>query len=222
VTKLVHSGLILLYAASNGSYSVANAERYAYLRGWYLLISLREANRCIRILENISLRGGFWPGACAAAIRDLQLALQKKVENDKSGIPVGNIPRLGEISRPLSGLSQGDPPRQYPHVRPSSSVVNPLPGPTSGTSMDNLQPRNLTTMPGSVPQPDLDTPDHRASSSRIRAATPSQNAVAFNYAWPEIDGGSLEIDDQFNGFDDIFQLIDVPFHLNEYGGQTIW
>lgn len=33
------------------------------------------------ILENLSLRGIFWPGACAAAIRELQSALKRKADS---------------------------------------------------------------------------------------------------------------------------------------------
>jgi hypothetical protein len=61
-----------------------------------------------------------------------------------------------------------------------------------------------------------------SSIARTTLTSPLQNNASFSQPWPGIDGGVLEMDDQFNGFDDIFQLIDVPFHLNEHGAQTTW
>jgi hypothetical protein len=189
-----------------------------------MLKIVREANRCIKILENISLRGGFWPGACAAAIKDLQQALQKKVENDVSGARDGSSSRRYDTPRTSSSVVRASQPlvsskihTQPPH---SASIQQSVIGPH--TASGNFPPRNPPNTTNSAKESGSNLLANRASSGRTRPTSPSQNAATFNYSWPGLDGGLLEIDDQFNGFDDIFQLIDVPFHLNEHGAQTTW
>lgn len=223
--NLGNSGLIILYAASDGCYSVPVAERWVLsVAHSDMLIFIREANRCIRILENISLRGGFWPGACAAAIRDLQQALQKKVKTDVSGARGESLSRRYEPPRPLNGLNQARPqlPRQNGHIPPPPNPSFQRSGVGSQTSRGYSQPRDPPNTANSAQESSLDLSTNRTSNSRTHPASPSQNALPFNYAWPGIDGGLLEVDNQFNGFDDIFQLIDVPFHLNEHNSQTAW
>jgi hypothetical protein len=190
-----------------------------------MLIVVREVNRCIKILDNISLRGGFWPGACAAAIKDLQQALQKKVENDVSGARGGILSRRYGTPRPSSGVNQAS--RQpvtglNGHTRPTPSISIQQTVTGSHTSSGSFQPRNPPNTINSAQTSGVDLLANRASSARTRPISPSQNAAPFNYSWPGLEGGLFEMDDQFNGFDDIFQLIDVPFHLNEHGAQTTW
>lgn len=189
-----------------------------------ILIVVREANRCIKILDSISLRGGFWPGACAAAIRDLQHALQKKVENDVSGARDRTLTKRYDTIRPSSGLNQAKHPRAHlnGHTQPPHSTSNQQAVIGDLTSGGNSQPRNPPGILNSAHATDLTLPANTASIARTRLTSPSQNNVPFNQSWPGLDGGLFEMDDQFNGFDDIFQLIDVPFHLNEHGAQTTW
>jgi hypothetical protein len=189
-----------------------------------ILIVVREANRCIKILDNISLRGGFWPGACAAAIRDLQHALQKKVENDVSGARDGTLTRRYDTTRPSSGLNQARPPLANLNGRtqPPQFASNQQSAIGYLTSGGNSQSRNPPGMLNPAQAADLASLANTASIARTRLTSPSQNNASFNQSWPGLDGGLFEMDDQFNGFDDIFQLIDVPFHLNEHGTQTTW
>lgn len=189
---------------------------------------LREASRCIKILENISLRGVFWPGACAAAIKDLQQALQKKIGTDVPGARGGNMSRRPEIQRPLSGLNQTRQslPHQNGHIGsfPSDSMQQSAIGSHNSSGQphfrDSTNPIESAQDSGSNPAP------NGTSNSRSRPIPPLQNSATFTSAWPSLSGESYEMDEQFNGFDDIFQLIDVPFHLSDHGyeasTQTSW
>lgn len=189
-----------------------------------MLNSAREANRCIKILDNISLRGGFWPGACAAAIKDLQSALQKKFETDGSGTRDGNVSGRGEISQPLNPSDQArqPPPRQNGLARHPPSTFRQQLSSGSHISISNSQLRNSPNTTSPAQQMSLDPSANKLSNSETHLASPSYNSATFSHTWPGLDMGAFEMDDQFNGFDDIFQLIDVPFHLNEHGAQTTW
>jgi hypothetical protein len=183
---------------------------------------LREASRCIKILENISLRGVFWPGACAAAIKDLQQALQKKIGTDASGSRGGNMCRRYDIQMPLNGLNQTRQslPRQDNHVGSiSSSSIQPS-AIDSQNSGAQSQFRNSSNPVESTQGRALDLAPNGSSNSRTRPILPLQNPATFTSAWPSLDGESYEMNEQFNGFDDIFQLIDVPFHLSDHGYQA--
>ena len=189
-----------------------------------MLRGVREANRCIKILDNISLRGGFWPGACAAAIRDLQHALQKKVENDVSGARNGKLTRSYDTQPPSNGLNQARHPLAdlNGHTKALQSASNQQSVIGNHTSSGNSQPLNPPGMLNTARAPNLTLPVSISSFARTSLTSSLQNNASFSQSWPGIDGGLLEIDDEFNGLDDIFQLIDVPFHLNEHGAQTTW
>jgi hypothetical protein len=125
-----------------------------------MLRCVREASRCIKILDNISLRGGFWPGACAAAILDLQHALQKKVENDASGARNGNLTRSYDIQRPFNGLNQARHPlaNLNGHTKPLQSASNQQSFTGNHTSGGNSQPLNPPSMLNTARAPNLTLP----------------------------------------------------------------
>jgi hypothetical protein len=189
---------------------------------------LREASRCIKILENISLRGVFWPGACAAAIKDLKQALQKKTGAGVPGARGGNTSRRSEIQRPLNRLNQTRQslPHQNGHIGsfPSDSMQQLDIGSHNSSGQphfrDSSNAIESAQDSGSNPAP------NGTFNSRSRPIPPLQNSATFTSTWPSLNGESYEMDEQFNGFDDIFQLIDAPFNLSDHGyeasTQTSW
>lgn len=200
------SGLILLYAASNGFHSVEAAQR--------------EATRCVNILENLSLRGVFWPGACSAAIKDLQQALNQKTSGEASkDTPVILSTRQQDIHRlrlrasgasdhlntePSLGESGGSPQISLPQT----DFCN---GPTEGAFG-----RSRTT---ATSNPMSELPPGMENTPAVQFQPPSssfQEDAAFLQNWPAMTGQFYPTEDQFNNeVGDIFQLMDVPYHLSE-------
>ncbi|CZR56501.1 uncharacterized protein PAC_06389 [Phialocephala subalpina] len=198
------SGLILLYAASNGFYSVEAAQR--------------EATRCVKILENISLRGIFWPGACSAAIKDLQQALNQKTGGEPSKDPPADLPTRQQVIHKLRLGTSG----ARDHLRTESSLggrgstpATSLPPPEFGRGVtgahDGSQNAAMSNLMSALPS-GIENPP----TAQLQPPSSSfQEDAAFLQNWPAMNGQFYPMEDQFNDFGDIFQLMDVPYHLSE-------
>jgi hypothetical protein len=200
---------------------------------------IREADCCIAILENLSLRGNFWPGACAAAIKELQTSLDEKVSAESQPASNRNGPRQAGSLTP--GLAR---PQTSGSARPTTST-NGRDGwddaeryqAPSGLNDFGSQAQGLPGMPvGSVDFPDQSqnssygshNGSHHAKAQRsnILNTAPSQAGLSSNQMielptyqsynsagfWPALDAG---VEGPFNGVDDIFQLMDVPYLLSD-------
>jgi hypothetical protein len=184
------SGLILLYAASNGFYSVDAAQRYdsnclSHLA--HFLTLSRESSRCVKLLDNLSMRRIFWPGACSAAIKDLQQALSQKASS-KSLIPSV---------------------RQEEH---STSIPSDESVPQSSPLRDQINGTPIINQPPSMNNNISDLP----STTETVPALPSfPEDASFLQDWPGMNGEFLSMESSFTDFDDIFQFMDVPYHLND-------
>ncbi|KFZ15784.1 hypothetical protein V502_05417 [Pseudogymnoascus sp. VKM F-4520 (FW-2644)] len=207
------SGLILVYAASEGYYSIEIAQR--------------EAGRCVKILETLSLRGNFWPGACASALIDLQKALGNKLSNGTLGQHVGLQSRTKEMRTSTDAPNSIS--RQNVRLRNSETgtmqdtggasatprAPNPdfLPHGSPGAYQGN---RQAPSMNNSIPA-HLGSPrgDMSIPFQQIEASTLESNRAPGYVAWPMLNGPTYQMGDQFNGFDDIFQLMDASYQINE-------
>ncbi|KUJ17556.1 uncharacterized protein LY89DRAFT_615718 [Mollisia scopiformis] len=190
------SGLILLYAASNGFYAVETAQR--------------EATRCVKILENLSLRGVFWPGACAAAIKDLQEALRQKVGNELLGSETEPATSRQQDIHTLRSSTNGlenrlDVDRENASSLTSLQHLNSRHG-NSGAHHDMLKAAAEDTSPLGTVAPN--NPSRSPIPVFQGDPTPLQN-------WPAMNGQFFPMESSFDDFDDIFQLMDVPYHLSE-------
>lgn len=57
--------------------------------------------------------------------------------------------------------------------------------------------------------------DMSISFQQNEASTMESNRAPGYVAWPMLNGPTYQMDDQFNGFDDIFQLMDASYQINE-------
>lgn len=225
------SGLILLYAAAEGHYSTEVAQR--------------EADRCVAILENLSVRGNFWPGACAAAVKELQLSLDGKIASSPAPTvgaggtaSIDSEMRRQNATRRLTGSSTALLSQQGERQRLRNRLEES--GPTSrsnGSAIQDDESRSFASHP-SVSRPPMDqSPNSTASStlpqfpdttshSRQHApiSNPSNNSqfptsTAPSYASFANPNQNFNMwsDTQMisDSFDDIFQLMDVSYLMNE-------
>jgi hypothetical protein len=199
----------------------------------------READRCVKILESLSMRGNFWPGACVATIKDLQQALINNIANDNSGQQENLTPKpqLHDLRRSNThdadmqkgqGLSTALTGQTLPMKPPSTSIPH---------HRNNVRPIDLSNdsqfnqeTPSTIISAPLGTPSSQGnpfSSIRTPQLSSSQpNGTAYSDVWPGgMNSSSLypmenqlagSMDDQLVGFDDIFQLMDVSYHLSEH------
>ncbi|KAL5322812.1 hypothetical protein ACEPPN_010791 [Leptodophora sp. 'Broadleaf-Isolate-01'] len=193
-------GLILLYAASHDCYSVETAQR--------------EATRCVKILENLALRGVFWPSTCAAAIKDLQQALRMKT---------GNHPSInGEVENPATARSEPltSSFQAWP-LNPQSSlddVTSSSPNPTPRPNFQSQPWRTLSGLQSNLAPnaaPELQIMAESELQRNRRSGLPQNDPSFTNLSGMN---GLLPRDDHFddfNNFGDIFQLMDVPYYLSE-------
>ncbi|KAH7317682.1 fungal-specific transcription factor domain-containing protein [Rhexocercosporidium sp. MPI-PUGE-AT-0058] len=198
------SGLILVYAASEDHYSVQIAQK--------------DAERCIKILDILAMRGSVWPGACASALRDLQKALISKSLN-------------GSVSQPdqSPGISN---PRSLERPSTSSNVIQ---GRERQERVASFQPPS-TLRGNELVSPSVTNPEFRPTSSqRASQLTEAENGRGdqrLNTAVSQPAGTSFQADqfpdpsffrmngmfdvgEQFEGVGDIFQLMDASYQLGE-------
>lgn len=185
-----------------------------------ILTILSEAGRCVKILETLSLRGNFWPGACASALSDLQKALGNKLSNGTLGQHVSLLPRTKETGASTDGI-----PRQKVRLRNSETGTAQDTGETSASPRapnPDFQPHGS---PGAyqvseqAPSTSNSIPPHLGSPQGDLPITFQQNEASTmesnRVAWPVLNGPNYQMCDQFNGFDDIFQLMDATYQINE-------
>lgn len=195
-----------------------------------LLTPSREADRCVKILENLSLRGNFWPGACLATIKDLQQALMNNIANDNSD-PQGPSPR-----RRLHDLQKQQ--RQGTAQTTQALTINPSSTSVPQHNRNNIRPIDLSkdsqfnqATPSTIVSTPLAIPSSQMNpSSFLRthpmSSFPPNGVAAYSDIWA---GGmnsssfySMEtpptgsMDTPVVGFDDIFQLMDASYHLSEH------
>lgn len=181
-----------------------------------LIYPLREANRCVKILENLSLRGVFWPSTCAAAIKDLQQALSRKTGTQTSGAQLGN----SKIIRPESSRSDLTTRSPMNFQSPQENLTSLPLNSTAHSSKTGNQPWKVLPEPQGNILPDGVPNSYTERNDLFQTNYPStaQNDPLFFDNWSGMNWQFHPTDDNFNNFtnfDDIFQLMDVPFHLNE-------
>lgn len=185
-----------------------------------ILTILREAGRCVKILETLSLRGNFWPGACASALSDLQKALGNKLSNGILGQNVGLQTRTRDM-----GASTDTIPRQKVRLRNSETGTAQDTGEISASPRapnPDFQPHGSPRAyqgSGQVPNTGNSIPPHLGSPQGDLPISFQQNEASTmepnRVAWPMVNGPNYQMGDQFNGFDDIFQLMDATYQINE-------
>jgi hypothetical protein len=161
----------------------------------------REASRCVLILENLALRGTFWPGSCAAVIRELQSALTTK--------------RRGEASSgQQKPLMMGAP--ETPTIPPGreESSINPAMTTHHQHTCAIDAPENLPQHDVPTASPVFDSPFNQYSSS-INTGWVGDDAIASNGfdLWPDMFGSQGAPGDYGDGSYDIFQLMDPSYLL---------
>ncbi|KFY29697.1 hypothetical protein V494_08538 [Pseudogymnoascus sp. VKM F-4513 (FW-928)] len=203
------SGLILVYAASEGYYSIEIAQR--------------EAGRCVKILKTLSLRGNFWPGACASALSDLQKALGNRLSNGTLEQHIGSQSRTKEmqmstdtlqpipLQRVRLGNSETGTAQDTGEASVSPRALNPDFRPHGSPGAYQRNGRAPSTSNSIPPHPGSPRGDVPISFQQYEASTTQPNQLA----WSMSNGPSYEMGDQFNGFDDIFQLMDASYQINE-------
>ncbi|KAH8586033.1 fungal-specific transcription factor domain-containing protein [Bisporella sp. PMI_857] len=206
------SGLILLYAASEGHYSVHIAQR--------------EADRCVKILEVLSLRGNFWPGACASALKDLQNALTKKIPIRTPSQSVNTQQRTMETpDSHLHGVSSRLSQSQRTELTSTTVASQTYASPSMPYSESNGLKRidaqhssntNQRLAQNAFTRPATSTSRGTQSVIPQKEQTPhSQAHPLMNEEWSALNGAQYPLGEHFDGFDDIFQLMDVSYQLNE-------
>ncbi|KAG4439781.1 hypothetical protein IFR05_004749 [Cadophora sp. M221] len=201
------SGLILVYAASEGHYSVQIAQR--------------DAERCIKILEILAMRGSVWPGACASALRDLQKALTSKFLNGSVDISQpGQSPRISNprsIETP-STSSNALQSRQRQEQITGFQFAGTLRGNESvSPSVANPDFRPMSSQqPSQLAGSQNGRGNHRPTNAASQPAATSLQADQFPD--PTLLGmnGMFDMGEQFDGVGDIFQLMDASYQLGEH------
>jgi hypothetical protein len=184
------------------------------------------------------MRGNFWPGACVATIKDLQQALTSNITNDNLDQQENSPrPQLHDLQR--SNIYDTD--IQKRQGGGAALTGQTLPVKQTPTSIpqhrNNVRSIDLTkdsqfnqTTPSTTISAPLETPSSQGNpSSSIRTYQLSSfqpNGPAYSNIW---SGGmnsssffpmetqlAESMDNQLVGFDDIYQLMDVSYHLSEH------
>ncbi|KAK0112092.1 hypothetical protein ONS96_001351 [Cadophora gregata f. sp. sojae] len=201
------SGLILVYAASEGHYSVQLAQR--------------DTERCIKILDILAMRGSVWPGACASALRDLHKALASKSLNGFHNVSGPGQSPKSSIPRPIDTLSTSSnvlqsrqkQQQQLNGLRPDSSLQGDesTSPPTANTDFRSMSSQQSSQIGGN--QGDRSIPRPFTSMSRPAASTlpPDQFTDATLFGM----NGMFDMGNHFDGVENIFQLMDASYQLGE-------
>lgn len=184
----------------------------------------RESERCVKILEVLSRRGNFWPSACASALRDLQQALMGTRERELA-VKTSQISQNTETRhRPQEALNQ--------HLhgisnRPSQSRGSDTPSRAQANSYassgsQRIESQQAPNMNQYIPQNASIRPltasfEGMQPGISEHGQPPQSQAydTVYNDIWPAINYATNPMGEQINGFDDIFQLMDVPYQLSE-------
>lgn len=141
-----------------------------------------------------------------------QFESRELTENDsrRSGLsthqhnPVSMMEDLETHSQVGSGYETDNRPGTSPTDVPNTSYISPR------NRYSNLQKPG---MPMST-RPTLDG-DLSLQQNTEKSAYSMSSATQNDQIWPTISGGLDGLEDTFNGFDDIFQLMDVSYLLND-------
>ena len=197
----------------------------------YLLKSSSEADRCIKILEALSLRGNFWPGACASALKDLQKALIRKSTAEEHPSQTVLQDQTGQFRQ--NGMSQNIPLSRHKQA-PSRgngefSSHQATSHATESSFSPSIPPSEFTQQnpPGAAQNSQSTILDQVPSSLNIGsqdmpAPLPIQGGFipsTFDFNYGDWQGMGLNFGHILGGgvdqIDDIFQLMDVPYQLSE-------
>jgi hypothetical protein len=187
------------------------------------------------------MRGNFWPGACVATIKDLQQTLTSNIANDNLDQQENSPgPQLNALQRSTI-YDTGMPKRQGVGAALTGQTLPMKPPYTSIPQPRNVRRIDLTNdfqlnqaTPSTVISAPLETPSSQGNpSSSIRTRQPSSlqpNGQAYSDIWSgSMNSSSFypmenqlagSVDNQLVGFDDIFQLMDVSYHLSEHMHQA--
>jgi hypothetical protein len=209
-------------------------------------------------MEHLSLRGTFWPSACAAAIKELQISLNGKTTESPTSRSNASkmVLRTDNVAnRPLTPQFPANTPRRTngegsgykdttyneyrpmtnanyentrPHMAPETRDISQshefgrFTGHRLGTPVSASYGQNYTEGEGletpSVARQPLQTFMIQDSPDTLPYATYAASQV--ENLWPNLSGASGILNDQLNGFDDIFQLTDVPYLFNDQFSQA--
>ncbi|KAL2065659.1 hypothetical protein VTL71DRAFT_3329 [Oculimacula yallundae] len=196
------SGLILVYAACEGHYSVQTSQR--------------DVDRCIKILEILALRGSVWPGACASALRDLQKALASKsltgpLEQCRVSLaPNTRNARSSEAPSRSLNTSQKNDIRELATGSQSPS--------TARGNESVLSSLNETRLESSYqPSHFAGSPNDQAAQRPTAIVSQPEAIQAGLLSDPTLFdmSGMFDMGGQFDDAGDIFQLMDASYQLGE-------
>lgn len=145
------------------------------------------------------MRRIFWPGACSAAIKDLQHALSQKASNN-SPTKHSEMPSTRQQDTHNTSITGNR------RISESTSMQDQL----NGTPVIN-QPLSINNNISAPTSSMLDNP----TTDSVPALPSFQDDAAFLQDWPAMNGQFLPMENSFTDFDDIFQFMDVPYHLND-------
>jgi hypothetical protein len=212
-----------------------------------VLILTREANCCIAILQNLAMRGNFWPTACAAAIRELQTSLNAKTMGDAA--PEQNA--TGRTYSPITsqrstasrdtavdgGNSSGGSMDQYisasrmedlesrpqaitryeSETNPNQSTDEAMAFSQASHNTRNLDPQRVGISYPTGLEAQTEFPSRQSCETPANAAYLARQNIG---SWPPMNNLFNSAGDALNGFDDIFQLVDMSHILNDQLSQT--
>lgn len=209
---------------------------------------IREANCCVAILQNLSLRGNFWPNACSAAIQELQTSLYAKMMDD-------SVPNQALSGRTYTSISkQPGLASREPIEEDNISGHQSADQYRAGSRLDDIDTRSQATprryesennqnrgqdeamdisSAGRDPR-QLDTQRHVLSYNTGLESQNDISARRFTETlaneeflsrqnignWQNTDGLFSSAGDALNGFGDIFQLVDMSHIMNDQFSQA--
>ena len=211
-----------------------------------MLILIREANCCVAILQNLALRGSFWPIECGAAIQELQNSLRAKTMGDsgqntrgRTYSPMTSRQRTASRETVADGHNSSDASTdQY----------------RTASRMENLETRRQATPRGYEPENNSnqctdDAMTFSHASHNARQVDPQRVGIPYSAgmepqtelaskqytetlanaaclagqnigSWLPMNSLLNSAGDALSGFDDIFQLVDMSHIFNDQLSQT--
>ena len=206
-----------------------------------------ELDCSVAILQNLALRGDLWPSACGAALKKLQTSLREKMVGEPEtrrnmterryspsaasqqlGAELRGVVAEGKISSGSLNKQHRSPVLEVHRQQVASKGHEG--GTHLGDNFNNGGQLYYAARRGQQQgQQSFGTCNHSQSASRAEAPSTvhsetslvdSFSAAGRNTAgWPAAngyyDGGAAT----FSGFDEVFQLMDMPHTLNDLSSQ---
>lgn len=176
----------------------------------------READRCVRILDNLSLRGSVWPSTCATALKELRQALTQQSD-------------LGSFHSTLEHSNQSPNVQIGVHhagdtevLRNSKSgfIDREIRGNNRANTVHSLTDRTQSLQEEEhLPQDIVLTSQNRSGDTAATQALMEESDfqpisdLILDWRSMGIDPGMGE--GTLGGFNDIFQLMDVSYQMSE-------